>query len=119
MKIGSGTSSLHAKALAVVVIVGVITDMQYSRSVVHDGYYNNLFANINVNDIEKVTVLKNGTAIYVAKGANGVLLIQTKRNKSMATKIDLTINGRYSMIPKLPDMMSAEDYRIYSTQLLS
>src|SRR5574344_817369 len=119
MMLINGINSLHANALPLIVIDGVITDMQYSRSVVHDGYYNNLLANINVNDIEKVTVLKNGTSIYGAKGANGVILIQTKRNKSMATKIDLTINGRYSMIPKLPDMMSAEDYRIYSTQLLS
>ncbi len=119
MMLINGINSLQANAQPLIVIDGVVTDMQYSRSVIHDGYYNNLLANINVNDIEKVTVLKNGTAIYGAKGANGVLLIQTKRNKSMATKIDVTINGRYDLIPKLPEMMNAEDYRLYSTELLA
>jgi TonB-dependent SusC/RagA subfamily outer membrane receptor len=94
-------------------------DMQYSREMLHDGYYNNLLANINVNDIETVTVLKNGTALYGAKGANGVIAIKTKRNKSMATKIDVTINGRYELVPRLPQMMNADSYRLYATELLN
>lgn len=114
-----GISSLQANAQPLIVIDGVITDMQYNREMLHDGYYNNLLANINVNDIERVTVLKNGTALYGAKGANGVVLIETKRNKSMATKIDVTINGRFELIPRLPEMMGAEEYRLYATELLS
>ena len=114
-----GINSLHANAQPLVVIDDVIMDMQYTREMLHDGYYNNLLANINVNDIEQVTVLKNGTALYGAKGANGVLLIKTKRNKSMATKIDVTINGRYEMMPRLPKMMDADQYRLYTTELLS
>ena len=114
-----GVNSLHANAQPLVVIDDVVMDMQYSREMLHDGYYNNMLANLNVNDIESVTVLKNGTALYGAKGANGVLLIKTKRNKSMATKIDVTINGRYELVPKLPKMMSADDYRLYATELLS
>ena len=97
-----GINSLHANAQPLVVIDDVVMDMQYSREMLHDGYYNNMLANLNVNDIESVTVLKNGTALYGAKGANGVGLIKTKRNKSMATKIDVTINGRYELLPRLP-----------------
>src|SRR5574344_2044287 len=118
MMLINGINSLHANALPLIVIDGVITDMQYSRSVIHDGYYNNLLANINVNDIEKVTVLKNGTSIYGAKGANGVLLIDTKRNKSMATKIDVSISGGFELMPQLPDMMDASQYRNYASELL-
>ena len=66
---------------------------------------------INVNDIERVEVLKNGTALYGAKAADGVVLIQTKRNKSMATKIDVTINGQYELVPKLPNMMNSEEVK--------
>jgi TonB-linked SusC/RagA family outer membrane protein len=102
-----------------VVVDGVIMDMQYSREMLHDGYYNNMLANINVNDIESVQILKNGTALYGAKGANGVLIINTKRSKSMATKIDLTISGRYELVPRLPEMMGAEDYRLYTTEMLA
>ena len=114
-----GINSLHANAQPLVVIDDVIMDMQYGREMLHDGYYNNILANLNVNDIENVTVLKNGTALYGAKGANGVLLIKTKRNKSMTTKIDVTINGRFELMPRLPKMMKAEDYRLYTTELLS
>ena len=114
-----GLTSLQTNAQPLVVIDGVITDMQYDREMLHDGYFNNILANLNVNDIESVTVLKNGTALYGAKAAGGVILIQTKRNKSMATKIDVTINGQYQFTPRLPKMMSAEDYRLYATEMLS
>ena len=115
----SGINSLNSNAQPLVIVDDVIMDMEYNRTTLHDGYFTNMLANLNVNDIESVQVLKNGTAIYGAKGANGVLLIKTKRNKSMATKIDVTINGRYELIPRLPEMMGAEDYRLYTTELLA
>ena len=114
-----GINSLHANAQPLIVLDGVIMDMQQSREMLHDGYFNNMLANINVNDIESVEVLKNGTALYGSKAANGVILIKTKRSRSMATKIDVTVNGRYELIPRLPEMMGAEDYRLYTTELLA
>jgi TonB-linked SusC/RagA family outer membrane protein len=114
-----GINSLQSNSQPLVVIDGVITDMQYDRQMLHEGYYNNILANLNVNDIESVEVLKNGTALYGAKAAGGVLLIKTKRNKSMATKIDVNINGQYQLMPRLPKMMGAEDYRLYATELLA
>ncbi|MBQ9355829.1 MAG: SusC/RagA family TonB-linked outer membrane protein [Prevotella sp.] len=114
-----GINSLWANAQPLVVIDDVIMDMQYNREMLHEGYYNNILANINVNDIESIEVLTNGTALYGAKGANGVLVIHTKRNKSMATKIDVNISGRYDMTPRLPEMMDASAYRLYTTELLN
>ena len=73
----NGLNSLNANAQPLVVVDGVIMDMMYDRTMIHDGYFNNLLANININDIESVEVMKNGTAIYGAKGANGVVLIKT------------------------------------------
>ena len=114
-----GINSLNSNAQPLVIVDDVIMDMEYNRSTLHDGYFNNMLANLNVNDIERVQVLKNGTALYGAKGANGVLIIKTKRNKSMATKIDVTINGRFDLIPRLPKMMGPDDYRLYTTELLA
>ncbi len=114
-----GINSLQLNAQPLIVVDDVMLDMQYGRQLLHDGYFNNILTNLNVNDIERVEVLKNGTALYGAKGANGVILVHTKRNKSMATKIDVTINGRYELTPRLPQMMGAEDYRLYTTELLS
>ena len=115
----SGINSLNSNAQPLIIVDDVIMDMEYNRTTLHDGYFTNMLANLNVNDIESVQVLKNGTAIYGAKGANGVLLIKTKRNKSMATKIDVTINGRYELIPRLPKMMGPEDYRLYASEMLA
>lgn len=115
----NGINSLNANAQPLVVVDGMILDMKYDGTMLHDGYFNNLLANINVNDIESVEVMKNGTALYGAKGANGVLLIKTKRNKSMTTKIDLTIGGKFMSIPRTPSMMQAEDYRTYVTEMLA
>ncbi|MBQ8487681.1 MAG: SusC/RagA family TonB-linked outer membrane protein [Prevotella sp.] len=114
-----GINSLQLNAQPLVVVDDVLLDMQYGRELLHDGYFNNMLTNLNVNDIESVEVLKNGTALYGAKGANGVILIHTKRNKSMATKIDVNINGRYELMPRQPQMLGAEDYRLYTTELLS
>ena len=69
-----GLNSLNVNAQPLVVIDDVIIDQQYARSLLHDGMFNDILSNINPTDIERVTVLRNGTALYGAKGANGVIL---------------------------------------------
>ncbi len=114
----NGINSLNINTQPLVVLDGVIMDMGYDRVFMHDGFYNNLFANIMVEDIETVSVLKNGLALYGAKGANGVILINTKRNTSMATKIDVSLAGNYQLIPKFPTMMNSSQYRSYVSEML-
>ncbi len=114
----NGLNSLNVNAQPLIVIDGVVTDMLLSSPSIHDGFFNNILSNIMVEDIEKITVLKNGTAVYGAKGANGVILIDTKRNKSMATKIDVSIGGSYQLLPKSQDLMNADQYRIYASELI-
>lgn len=114
----NGINSLNANAQPLIILDGVIQNMQYGATSLHDGFFNNVLANIMVEDIEKISVLKNGTAIYGAKGANGVVIIETKRNKSMATKIDLSIGGSYEMLPSLPSMMNSEQFRVYASELI-
>jgi TonB-linked SusC/RagA family outer membrane protein len=50
---------------------------------------------INVNEIETISLLKDAaeTAIYGIKGANGVLLVTTKRGKAGSPKFDLRVEG--------------------------
>lgn len=114
----NGINSLNSNAQPLVIIDGVMQNMQYSSPSLHDGFFNNIFCNIMVEDIEKISVIKNGAAIYGAKGANGVLVIETKRNKSMATKIDVSIGGGFEFAAKCPDVMNAEQYRIYASELI-
>ena len=113
-----GLNSINANAQPLVIVDGVELDMQLSREILHSGNVNNLLASIMPADIDKVTVLKNATALYGARGANGVILIDTKRGHSMATRIDANVSGGVSLMPKLPTMMNASQYRIYATEMI-
>ncbi len=113
-----GLNSLNANAQPLVVIDGIVRDMQETRSTLHYGDYTNLFLNISPDDIEKVQILKNGTALYGAKGGNGVILITTKRGHSMATRINANVGVGVVTLGKLPEMMNASQYRLYATELL-
>ncbi|MBQ6964238.1 MAG: SusC/RagA family TonB-linked outer membrane protein [Bacteroidaceae bacterium] len=114
----NGVNSLNSNAQPLVIIDGVVQNMQYGSPSLHDGFFNNVLAGIMVEDIERVSILKNGAAIYGAKGANGVVLIETKRNKSMATKIDVSIGGGWEWVPRQPKMMDAEQFRVYASELI-
>ena len=113
-----GLNSLNVNAQPLVVVDGVIIEQQYGRELLHEGFYNDLLSNINPADIENVTVLRNGTALYGAKGANGVILIQTRRNKSMATRITANVSAGVTFEPKYLSVMDASQYRGYASELL-
>lgn len=113
-----GINSLMSNAQPLIVIDGVEQDMQQNRVCLHDGQVNNILANISPDDVENVTVLKNATALYGARGANGVVIITTKRGRSMATRIDANISAGVTMIPQLPTMMNASQYRNYASEML-
>jgi len=71
--------------------------------------------NIDMNDIETIDVMKDAsaTAIYGARGSNGVILITTKSGK--AGKTQVTYNGYQSFekLSKQLDMMNPEQYADY------
>ena len=113
-----GLNSITADAQPLIVVDGIELDMQRDRYSLHDGQFNNLLANIAPDDVEKVTVLKNATALYGARGANGVVLIETKRGHSMATRINANISAGVTLVPKLPTMMNAAQYRTYATEMI-
>ena len=114
----NGINSLHSNAQPLIVIDGVIVDQQYDRTMVHDGFYNDILTSFNVNEIKSVKVMANGTALYGAKGANGVILIETKRNTSLATKIDATVSAGITLLPKSLPMMSGSQFKTYASDLL-
>ena len=113
-----GLGSLTTDAQPLVVVDGVEMDMQRDRGTLHSGEFNNILANISPDDIDKVTVLKNATALYGARGANGVILIDTKRGRSMATRIDANIGVGVQLVPQQQTMMNAGQYRAYAAELL-
>lgn len=75
------------------------------------GQAQNALANLNPGDIESMEVLKDAsaTAIYGSRGANGVVIITTKRGKSGATNVDVeNYYGIQQVARQLPLLNAAE-----------
>lgn len=74
----------------------------------------NPLTSLNPADIESIEVLKDAsaTAIYGSRGANGVILITTKRGKSGKTSVTASANFTVANAAKLIDMMNLEEYAI-------
>ena len=113
-----GINSLNANAQPLVVVDGVIWDLQEGNEAIHMGAYNNVLSAIDVNDIRSVKVLKNGAAIYGARAANGVIIINTKRGESMATRITANLFANVTLEPETPRMLSGEEYRLYANDII-
>ena len=73
------------------------------------------FGDINPDDIESVTVLKDAssTAIYGSRGANGVIMVTTKKGTSKKPVIRAKAVAGVSMIAKKLDLMNAEEFTRY------
>jgi TonB-linked SusC/RagA family outer membrane protein len=67
---------------------------------------------LNPSDIESIEVLKDAdaTAIYGSRGANGVVLITTKKQRSGETKYTLTIKSGLGQIAKTQKLLNTEQY---------
>lgn len=99
---GSDQASIHVRGLndfagsgPLCIVDGVPSDMN----------------NVNPNDIESVSVLKDAAAaIYGVQGANGVILITTKKGNDGQARI--TYNGTVSMVNNtfMPEMMNASEF---------
>ncbi len=77
---------------------------------------NNGMATINPNDIESIEILKDAssTAIYGSRGANGVVLITTKRGKTGKTKVTYDGSVGVQSVAKKMDMMNGEEFATMS-----
>ena len=74
---------------------------------------------LNPADIEKIDVLKDAsaTAIYGSRGANGVVIVTTKRGKE--GHFSINYDGYYGarVASHLPDMMNGDEYVKFRTEL--
>ncbi|MCF8358842.1 MAG: TonB-dependent receptor [Prolixibacteraceae bacterium] len=67
---------------------------------------------INPNDIESFDILKDAsaTAIYGSRGANGVILITTKKGKEGKSNIEYSAYMSVSQLPRKLDVLSASEW---------
>ncbi|MBO9637899.1 MAG: TonB-dependent receptor [Siphonobacter aquaeclarae] len=95
-----GTGTALAGTAALFVVDGVLTDD---------------IANINTADIVNVDVLKDAsaTAIYGSRGANGVVIITTKKGAAGKMNINYTVNAGVRSAANLVKMANAAEYANY------
>lgn len=107
-----GSSSITASNEPLFIIDGVpLTTETLNQT----GAAINPLTSINFNDIESIDVLKDAssTAIYGSRGANGVVLITTKKGKAGDTKLNLNLQVGFSNPSRLRDFMNTDQFISY------
>lgn len=78
----------------------------------------NPLTSISPNDIEDIQILKDAsaTAIYGSRGANGVIIITTKKGKAGTPKVNFSTNGTIVGSTRLRKMMNLSEYADYRNE---
>ncbi|RHK94527.1 TonB-dependent receptor [Phocaeicola plebeius] len=100
--------------------IGSINDS--NPLIVIDGVPTDLGLNsINMADVERVDVLKDAsaTAIYGSRGANGVVMVTTRKGESGKGKLSFSANWAVQNVTNQPEMLNASQYAAYSNDMLS
>lgn len=67
---------------------------------------------INPQNIESITILKDAdaTAMYGSRGANGVILITTKKGKAGPLSVSFSLQSGISMVQRYPRLLNTKEY---------
>ena len=78
----------------------------------------NILSTLNPNDIESIEVLKDAssTAIYGSRGANGVVMVTTKRGKEGKDKVEYTFRSDISYLPSFIKVLNTTDFLNFSSE---
>lgn len=101
-----GRASLIASTSPLLVVDGVI--------------YPGSLDDINPNDILTIDILKDASsaAVFGARSANGVILINTKRGRSGKPQISVNANYNMNLIAQYPELLSPEEFLSWRTDVL-
>jgi len=113
-----GINSLNTTNQPLVVVDGMIFDMNdYGGSLIGN-YFSNPLANIDLKDVDNITFIKDAASMYGSKAANGVLLITTAHPEELTTKIDFAVYGGMNFRPKSLPLLDASEHRTYLSDIL-
>lgn len=91
--------------------VGSISDNLSSPLVLVDGVERS-FSQLDPNEIEDITILKDAsaTAVFGVRGANGVILVTTKRGEEGKAKISFSTSYALQMPTRIPEFANSYEY---------
>ncbi|MCU0363474.1 MAG: SusC/RagA family TonB-linked outer membrane protein, partial [Bacteroidales bacterium] len=107
-----GASSISATNQPLFVVDGIpLTTEALNQS----GAVINPLTSINFNDVESIDILKDAAsaAIYGSRGANGVVIITTKKGISGDTKLNFTIQSGFNEASHRREFLNTEEYIDY------
>jgi len=112
-----GGSSINASNQPLMVIDGIPVITGEYGQVGFSGQEINAMSDINPNDIESVTILKDAsaTSLYGARASNGVILITTKKGSRGQTNVSLNVSKGWQSMPKerMIKLMNADQWNEY------
>lgn len=109
-----GTGSIGANSDPLVVIDGFPISNSFNQT-------SNPLNLVNPDDIASITVLKDAssTAIYGSRGANGVIIINTKQGKAGKVQVDLNAYTGFQQVPQKgrPDLLNARQFAQFQKEI--
>ncbi|GAB2965910.1 TonB-dependent receptor [Hymenobacter coalescens] len=108
-----GINSINGSSQPLFVVDGIPMTEFGNMNIMTDGVRYNPLADINPNDIESMTVLKDASAaaIYGSRATNGVILITTKKGKSGQAKLTVNASTGFMEAVRLPKLLNATEFR--------
>lgn len=108
-----GVNSLSASNEPIYVIDGAIVTSGSGSDI-----YSNPIADLNPNDVESIEVLKDAsaTAIYGSQAANGVIIVNMRKGKEGAPKINFKSQLGWETLPKKLDVMDLQEFFAWSKE---
>ncbi|MDD4970559.1 MAG: SusC/RagA family TonB-linked outer membrane protein [Paludibacter sp.] len=116
-----GASSITGSSQPLIVLNGVPYEMQVSQTFDYANSNQEQYANllsINPDDIQEISVLKDAaaSAVWGSKGANGVIIITTKKGYTGPTKIEYSYRYTATIQPQGLKMLKGDDYTMMMKQ---
>ena len=118
-----GVSTINGNSQPLIVVDGIIFETNvtsdFDFATATEDQYAELLQ-ISPDDIESITVLKDAaaTAIWGAKGSNGVLQFTTKKGVRGKTKVNYTYRYSGAWQPKGYELLTGDDYTMYLKEAL-
>ncbi len=113
-----GVSTIYGNAEPLIVVNGNIWDDDSKKDFDYTNANEDRFAellNVNPEDIESITVLKDAaaTAIWGVRGGNGVIEIKTKRGRKGKTQVDYSFRLTGTWMPDGMKLLNGDEYTMY------
>ena len=113
-----GINTMNAGIQPLIIVDGMpYENNSYSTSLLGN-YFSNPLTSIDIKDIESITVLKDGTSQYGAKGSNGVILVRTLKAKEMETRINFHYHTGVNFAPSRIPVLNAKDHKLLLSDIM-